>query len=53
MSGFEPARRLDVFRRLESGDRVLASQLARNRQGVFFQYAAETPASGGPRRSTT
>ena len=41
MSGFEPTRRLDVFRRLESGDRVLAGQLARNRQGVFFQYAAD------------
>ena len=41
MSGFEHARRLDVFRRLESGDRVLAGQLAQNRQGVFFQYAAD------------
>ena len=41
MSGFEPTRRLDVFRRLESGERVLAGQLAQNRQGVFFQYAAD------------
>ena len=41
MSPVTPTRRLDVFRRLGSGERVLAGQLARNRQGVFFQYAEE------------
>ncbi len=41
MSPVTPTRRLDVFRRLGSGERVLAGQLAQNRQGVFFQYAEE------------
>ena len=41
MSAFAPTRRLDVFRRLATGQRVLAGQLAQNRQGVFFQYAAD------------
>ena len=41
MSGFAPTHQLDVFRRFESGKRVLVGQLARNRQGVFFQYAAD------------
>ena len=41
MTAFAPTRRLDVFRRLGSGERVLAGQLAQNRQGVFFQYAAD------------
>ena len=41
MTAFAATRRLDVFRRLRSGERVLAGQLAQNRQGVFFQYAAD------------
>lgn len=32
-------RRLEVWRQLERGGRVLAGTLAQNRQGVFFQYA--------------
>ena len=41
MNAVAPTRRLEVFRRLGSGERVLAGQLAQNRQGVFFQYAAD------------
>lgn len=36
---FPMVRRLDVWRRLEDGDRVPVGTLAQNRQGVFFQYA--------------
>ena len=45
MIAFAHADRLDVFRRLSSGERVLTGQLAQNRQGVFFQYAADYLAS--------
>ena len=45
MTAFARTDRLDVFRRLRSGERVLAGQLAQNRQGVFFQYAADYLAS--------
>ena len=41
MTAFASTTRLDVFRRFRSGERVLAGQLAQNRQGVFFQYAAD------------
>ena len=41
MTAFAATRRLDVYRRLRSGERVLAGQLAQNRQGTFFQYAAD------------
>ena len=41
MTAFASTSRLDVFRRFRSGERVLAGQLAQNRQGVFFQYAAD------------
>ena len=41
MTAFAATRRLDVFRRFRSGERVLAGQLAQNRQGIFFQYAAD------------
>ena len=45
MTAFAHTDRLDVYRRLRSGERVLAGQLAQNRQGVFFQYAADYLAS--------
>ena len=45
MTAFARTDRLDVYRRLRSGERVLAGQLAQNRQGVFFQYAADYLAS--------
>ena len=45
MIAFARTDRLDVFRRLSSGERTLAGQLAQNRQGVFFQYAADYLAS--------
>ena len=45
MIAFARTDRLDVHRRLSSGERVLAGQLAQNSQGVFFQYAAEYLAS--------
>ena len=38
MTGFVPARRLAVSRRLSSGTLVRVGELARNRQGVFVQY---------------
>lgn len=38
MSTFIPVRRLEVFRRLSTGDRVLAGVLAQNAQAVYFQY---------------
>lgn len=41
MSAFTHTSRLDVHRRLCTGERVLVGQLAQNRQGVFFQYAAD------------
>lgn len=37
----ERVKRLDVWRRLSSGDRVRVGTLAQNRQGVFFQYHNE------------
>ena len=45
MTAFARTDRLDVYRRLHSGERVLAGQLAQNREGVFFQYAADYLAS--------
>ena len=45
MTAFARTDRLDVHRRLSTGERVLAGQLAQNRQGVFFQYAADYLAS--------
>ena len=45
MTAFVRTDRLDVYRRLRSGERVLAGQLAQNRAGVFFQYAADYLAS--------
>ena len=38
MSTFIPVRRLEVFRRLSMGDRVLVGVLAQNAQAVYFQY---------------
>lgn len=38
MTDFSPVRRLEVWRRLSAGSRVLVGVLAQNRQGVFFQY---------------
>ena len=35
---FDPVRRLAVHRVFAMGDRRLVGELARNRQGVFFQY---------------
>ena len=45
MSDFTRTDQLDVYRRLSSGEQVLAGKLAQNRQGVFFQYAADYLAS--------
>lgn len=38
MSTFIPVRRLEVFRRLATGERMLAGVLAQNAQTVYFQY---------------
>ena len=38
---FQGVKRLDVWRRLASGDRVPVGTLAQNRQGVFFQYQGD------------
>ena len=40
MSAFAPIREIEVFRRLSTGARVRAGELAQNRQAVFFQYDA-------------
>lgn len=41
MATFEPVRRLDVFRTLSTGEKLLVGVLAQNKQGVFFQYKSE------------
>lgn len=38
MSAFISSRRLEVFRRLSTGTRVLVGVLAQNAQAVYFQY---------------
>lgn len=38
MSAFTPVRKLEVFRHLSTGERVLAGVLAQNAQTVYFQY---------------
>ncbi len=38
MSRFSPVRKLDVYRRLSSGQRVAVGTLAQNARTVFFQY---------------
>lgn len=38
MSAFIPIRRLEVFRRLSTGERVLVGVFAQNAQAVYFQY---------------
>ncbi|MBD9354843.1 type II toxin-antitoxin system HipA family toxin [Methylomonas albis] len=38
---FKPIQKLDVRRTLSTGDSVAVGVLAQNRQGVFFQYAAD------------
>ena len=40
MSAFTPIREIEVFRRLSTGARVRAGELAQNREAVFFQYDA-------------
>ena len=35
---FKPIQRLDVSRRLSTGEMISVGELAQNRQGVFFQY---------------
>jgi len=40
MSDFQPARQLEVVRRLQQGDECRVGVLAQNTKGVFFQYDA-------------
>jgi serine/threonine-protein kinase HipA len=41
MSRFSPVRKLDVYRRLSSGQRVKVGTLAQNARAVFFQYDSD------------
>lgn len=41
MSGFRPIEKLEVYRRLSSGQRTHVGTLAQNRQSVFFQYDSD------------
>ncbi len=38
MSAFSPIKKLDVFRSLSDGNKIMVGQLAQNQQGVYFQY---------------
>ena len=41
MTEFQSTRQLNVYRRLSNGEKVLAGQLAQNKQGIFFQYDSD------------